>query len=136
MDPTLTAALADVARIKSWCSANKIYELPHKAVDYLANNEKVLVFFISALYDGTTEQRRSAIHAANGYLDYAAIYAAFRGIAESTLHESIQQMSGNPLSLVTDDDVNMLLRVLEYVPHIDDARLCPIALSKSPLHLP
>ena len=133
-DPILRAALTDLRRLMAWCSAHPASPIPEEAVSYLAANAEALAFLISGVYDGTTTAERSEIHAGNNTLDYSAIDDAARGLAESTLTQAIQWVAGNRLSPLTDQDILMLLRALEYAQYVD-ARSCPIELEGSPLLL-
>lgn len=134
-DPLLVAVLEDVSHIRSWCAANPGAKVPDKAVAYLAENAEALAFFISVVYDLADKRQRAALDAAHRTLDYSVIETANRGLAEATLKEAIQQHSGNPLAEVSDDDVVVLLRVLEYAQYID-SKACPMTLAGSPLGLP
>lgn len=135
-DPVFVAVLSDVTYIREWCTRNQGSPVPRGAIEYIAANADVLAFFLSALYDGTTESERAKLHASNPTtLDYSVTDPAFRALAESTIKESIQCAGGNPLTQVEEDDIAVLLRALQYVQHIN-GRHCPISLDLSPLYFP
>jgi len=133
-DPVLLSAIADVASIRSWCSANSVTEVPQAGVKYIADNAEVFAFFISSVYDGASRKERSDLESMHQHLDYSAIDDGNRSLAESTLKEAIQQQSGNGLAGVSDDDIVVLHRVLQYAPYIAN-KPCPIPLKGSPLKL-
>ena len=135
-DPALRAVLNDLKQIRAWCTRNQGQPVPRKAIEYIAENADVLAFFVSALYDGTTQAQRAALHTANpATLDASVIDDGVRGVVESGIKECIEVVGGNSLAHVEEDDIVMLLRAMQYVEHIE-GRHSPIAVAMTPLSLP
>jgi|SRR6266436_4641191 len=134
-DPTLSAVLADLRAIRSWCS-NHHKHPPESAVKYLATNQEVLRFFIRQLYSTTTEAQRCTIHSQHRELDETAVQEDWGSLADSIVETAVQLASGNGLAKFTDSDIPVLLRPIEYVKHLESCPYCESDLSLSPICLP
>jgi hypothetical protein len=131
-DPDLSAVLVDLGRIRHWCSQHPFQSPPQSAAEYIGANKDVLLFFISCL-KSTSSTDRATLHSRHRDLDESVITGDC-SLACSAVEEAHQSVTGNRLADVTDDDVNMILRVIEYVKYID-CDPCPHEVRHSPITL-
>lgn len=129
-DPALSAILADLKKIKHWCSSHPTEEMPLSAVRYLCANEATILCLIERL--GTTSQDdRRTLFSQHRELDEGVISAD--GAFYRSLARKACDFEKYRLVVVTDDDVNMILRSIEYVKYLD-CDSCP-AVVLSPIEL-
>jgi len=132
-DPTLSAILADLWKIRRWCGKHPSKKPPPSAVAYIAANKDALLFFIQQL-DSTSRADRSSHHSQHRELDEAVTYSDC-SVARSAVGKAVMIETGNRLTELTDDDVNMIIRPIEYVKYLN-CDYCPDALDQSPIQLP
>jgi len=130
-DPALSAILADLRNLRHWCSNHPSQKMPPSAVKYLCANENTILCLIEQLKSTPIAERR-------------ALHSKYRELDENVIHDdctvaiTAAKMAckvATGLLVVTDDDVNMILRPIEYVKYIARDESCtPVVLS--PIHLP
>lgn len=127
-DPALSSILTDLTRIRHWCSKHPTQEMPPAAVKYLCENQATILFLIEQLKSG--EVRRT-LYLQNRELDESVIDDDC-AVAISVAKKACMVETG--LVEVTDDDVNMMLRPIEYVKYLNCDSCSPPILS--PILLP
>lgn len=133
-DPILSALLTDLWAIRSWCNNNSNKLPPASVVPYLAENHELLRCHIHQLYTTTTKAKRETIHSGHRELD-ESIISGNSGYTDALLDSVLLHASG--LIKITDDDINMLIRPLEYVKYLPFSDTCQrFSLSLSPIRLP
>ena len=131
-DPILSAVLADLWTIRTKWTQDHSRNPPAAVVQYLATNQEVLRFFISKLYSTTTMEERQAIQLEHRELDYSAVRDG--SLANEAVTRAVDIWSGDKLTDLTDDDINMLIRSIDYVKYLN-CPPCPIALHLSPIQI-
>ncbi len=129
-DPALSAILADLTRIRHWCSRHPTQKMPPSAVQYLCENQATILCFIEQLTSTSGEVRRT-LYLQNRELDESVI-GDDCAVAISVAKTACMVETG--LVEVTDDDVNMMLRPIEYVKYLNCDSCSPPILS--PILLP
>jgi hypothetical protein len=129
-DPALSAILADLKKIRHWCNNHPSQKLPLSAVKYLCANEITILCLIEQLKSTSADVRRT-LHSQHRELHEDTIddnCAVAISVATKACHVEMGLVD------VTDDDVNMMLRPIEYVKYLD-CDSCP-AVVLSPIELP
>jgi hypothetical protein len=131
-DPALSALLTDLKQVRRWCNEHR-FEVPPIAADYIRRNKDAILFFMDQL-DSISLSGREAIYPLHRELDisivpYGGDYT--RTVVRSACHVS----RGDILGEVTEDDISMLIRSLEYVKYIK-CEACPHELQVTPVFLP
>lgn len=129
-DPALSAILADLWKIRNWCGNHPSQKLPPSAVAYLCANQATILCLIEQLKSTSPDVRRT-LHSQHRELDDGVINDNC-AVAISAAKTACQVETG--LVEVTDDDVNMILRPIEYVKYLDCDSCPPVVLS--PIQLP
>jgi hypothetical protein len=79
---------------------------------------------------------RTVLRAQHPELDGSVISSDFFPIARDVVKRAVDVKSGNKLVELIDDDINMLLRVVEYGKYLGEAECFDNPLSSSPVLLP
>lgn len=130
-DPALAAVLADLKKIKHWCSGHPSQKVPPSAVQYLRDNENTILCLIEQLKSKSPYIRRT-LYSQHRELDESIIDGNC-AVAISAAKKAGMVKTG--LVEVTDDDVNMMLRSIEYVKYLNCDDPCTPAV-QSPIQLP
>ena len=129
-DPALSAILADLKKIRHWCNKHPSQKMPPSAVKYLCANEATILCLIEQLKSTSPDVRRT-------------LNSRHRELHEDTIDDNCAVaisvakkacMVETGLVEVTDDDVNMMLRPIEYVKYLNCDSCSPPILS--PILLP
>lgn len=134
MYPNMTAAqvAADLHAIREWCSDNSTDEIPPAAIAYLDANHALLKCLIRQVesYAG-----REHLQAQHQELDFSVVHPSFFPIAREAAIDAVRIMAGDRLSTVSDDDVHMTLRAVEYAKYLPSSE-CGHVMMLSPVRLP
>jgi hypothetical protein len=129
-DPALASILADLKKLRRWCSNHPSQKVPPSAVKYLCANETTILCLIEQLKSAPPDVLRT-LHSEHREL-HEGIMDDNCAVAISVAKKACMVEMG--LVEVTDDDVNMVLRPIEYVKYLD-CESCPPAVL-SPIQLP
>lgn len=132
MNASASAIVRDLQAIRDWCSGHGGQPLPPTAVDYLNQNRfllRCLVKKVRAL------PNRAQLQGTHRELDENVISPEFFDIASEALERAKAIRAGNPLVELTDDDIHMLLRVIDYAKYLGETDCVEHPLSLSPLTL-
>ena len=133
MNTAASSIASDLKSIRRWCTRHPGLELPSSAVEYVAQNRKLLTCLIEHV-EGRPD--RTVLRAQHPELDGSVISSDFFPIARDVVKRAVDVKSGNKLVELIDDDINMLLRVVEYGKYLGEAECFDNPLSSSPVLLP
>jgi len=126
-----SAAAADLLAIRKWCTHHS-QAPPSSAVAYVDANRELLLCLIDHVNAIPSSERR-LLRSQHRELDESAISDDF-SIARQAVDQAHEVIAGNKLAEFLDDDVNMILRPIEYAKHITSED-CP-QITLSPVRLP
>lgn len=126
-----SAVAADLRAIRKWCSFHS-QAPPSSAVAYIDANRELLLCLIDRASVIPSSERRLLL-SRHRELDDAATLDDF-SVARQAVDQAHQVIAGNKLAEFLDDDVNMILRPIEYAKYVTSED-CP-QLTLSPLRLP
>lgn len=134
-DTILTAVLSDLWKIRGWCINPNPRLAPASVVSYLVENNDLLRWYTHHLYSTTTKPERETLLSEHRELDESIIYGDSSSYIDALLDSVRLHASG--LVEITDDDINMLIRPLEYVKYLPAPTVYhEFSLSLSPIRLP
>jgi hypothetical protein len=117
-EPKIESLISDLKKIRQTCSRKQIDEIPDVATRYLFVNRHLIRYYLNQLYTRIDRTQRDKLYEEHhGSLDYSAISDEWYPIAESATNDAERQHE-HPDSAdffkISDDDINCLLRGLEY----------------------
>jgi hypothetical protein len=121
LQDVLDLLIEDLRKVRSVCLSENRDEAPNAAVLYLAANHDLIDFYLKQVYTKLDMNQRGELARQHQGLDYSVVSDTFYKIPASVI-SLVKHPTPRPIlpPVITDDDVNMILRVLQY------ARYCPL----------
>lgn len=120
----LESLIADLKKIRAICIHKNLDTVPYPAPIYLVANCDLINYYLRQVYSKMRSDQRNQLLSAHSELHYIAVNDSFYKIAKSTI-EKIKKVKKNSPAIklglisVTEDDISMLLRALEYAKYCD-----------------
>ena len=126
-----SAVATDLRAIRRWCNDHS-QAPPSSAVAYVNANRELLLCLIDQVSAIPNSERRLLL-SRHRELDEAVISDDFY-VSRQAVQQAHEVFAGNKVVEFTDDDVNMILRPIEYAKYLTSED-CP-QLTLSPVRLP
>jgi hypothetical protein len=115
----LDRLLDDLKKVRLVCRESGLEHLPDVAVRYLAVNHDAIFFFVDHVYSAMGSGGRLVLMQQHADLDYSVVSNSFRPLALSAIETAVEWIRAarddiRALFRVSEDDLQMLLRALEY----------------------
>ncbi len=101
---------------------------------YVDANRELLLCLIDQVR-AIPSSERHLLRSQHRELDEAVLLDGFFSIARQAVNNARELITSNPLAKLLDDDINMILRPIEYAKYLTSED-CPQKLTFSPVQLP
>ena len=127
--------LKDLWAIRTWSNNHNNQPPPPPAVAYVDANSKLLDCLID-LVSKTPHADRRLLWSQHRELDESVTSSTYDfSISHTSVETARQVIAGNGLAKFSDDDVNMIIRSVEYTKYLDSED-CDDPIVRSPIQLP